>query len=172
MTTETLTTVVIGYTDTKTALDDFHELDRARRAHERPAYDAAVVERGPDSTVTVVATTVGPQNDNLARAAGLGAVVGVVFAPAVAVAAAGAALGALVGTVVDRFDALSHADMEETHRVVDESTASLIVITSPEDAQRIEALASSRGNRTVVPFSAADIDSLRRELQSEHRLFG
>jgi uncharacterized membrane protein len=172
MTTEALTTVVVGYTDTKTALEDFRELERLHKEHELFSYDAAVVERASDSTHRVVATTVAPRNDNLIRAAGLGAVVGVIFAPALAAAAVGAMTGALVGTVLDRFDGVSHADMEQTRRVVDESTASLIVLADSVHAERIESVASSRANRTIIPLSPGDVDTLRRELQSDHGIFG
>jgi uncharacterized membrane protein len=172
MTTEAMTAVVVGYTNTKTALDDFHDLERAFNEVGPAAYDAAVVERDAGSAFRVVATTVSPRNNNMVRAAALGAIVGVVFAPALAAAAVGAAVGALIGTAVDRFDALSHADMAQTGRLVDERTAYLIVITEAGHAQRIESVALSRMDRTIIPLSRADIDALRRELQSEHGVLG
>jgi uncharacterized membrane protein len=172
MTTETLTTVVVGYTTTSTALEDFHDLERAFKEHGHAAYDAAVVERAPDSSYKVVATTVSPRNENTLRAAGLGAVVGVVFAPALAVAAAGTVAAALIGNVMDRFNALSDADMAETHRLVDESAANLIVITDTEHAQQVESVAKSRVGRSVIPFAPADVDALRRELQGERWVTG
>ena len=172
MATEGLTAVVVGYESTDSALEDFHDVERAHDEQGWLTCDAAVVERAPDSTFRVVATTVHPRNDNLVRAAGLGALVGVVFAPALAVAAIGAVAGALVGTTIDRFDAVSHADMVQTRRLVDESNACLIVITDPEHASRVEGVASSRPNRTIIPLSGDDIDALRRELQQEHGVLG
>jgi uncharacterized membrane protein len=172
MATEALTAVVVGYADTKTALGDFGDLEGAQKEKGLSAYDAAVIERTADSAYRVVATTVNPRNTNMVRAAGLGAIVGVVFAPAIAVAAVGAAVGALIGTVVDRFDAVSHGDMVQTRRLVDQSAAYLIVITGTEDAERIEAVALSRENRTIIPLSPTDVDALKRELQSEHGVFG
>ena len=55
MTEEALTTVVLGYEDTATALKDFHDLERAHEEGRLPSHDAAVVERASDSGHRIVA---------------------------------------------------------------------------------------------------------------------
>jgi uncharacterized membrane protein len=172
MTTEALTTVVVGYDDTETALHDFHDLEKAHEEDRLPGYDAAVLERRPDATYTIVATTVVPRQRNTLRAAGLGLVVGVLAAPGLAVAAVGATIGAAVGTILDRFDAVSHSDLARTRSLMDDSLANLVVITDEAHAESVESIAASRPNRTIVPISPDDVDVLRRELQRDHHLFG
>jgi uncharacterized membrane protein len=111
-TNESLTTIVVGYNETETALHDFHDLEKAHDEGRLPGYDAAVIERAPDGSHKIVATTVVPREKNMLRAAGLGLVVGVLVAPGLAVAAVGATIGGALGTILDRFDAVSHADSE------------------------------------------------------------
>ena len=167
MTKGALTTVVVGYEDTKTALDDFHDLERAHKEKRLPSYDAAVVERHADATHRVVATTIAPRRTDMLRGAGLGLVVGVIFSPVLAAAAAGAGVGAIVGAVVDDVASFNHADMEQLRSLIDDSSANLIVISDSPHARQLESIASSRANRTIVPFAPVDIEALKIELQRE-----
>jgi uncharacterized membrane protein len=167
MTKSALTTVVVGYDETKTALSDFHDLERAHKENRLPSYDAAVVERTADSKHGIVATTINPRRTDMLRGAGLGLAVGVIFAPPLAVAAAGVAIGGVVGSVVDDVASFKHADMEQMKRLIDDSAANLIVISDSPHAEQLESIASSRPNRTIVPFSAVDIEILKNELQAE-----
>ena len=66
--------------------------------------------------------------------------------------------------LVDRIDAFRHADMREVERLVDGSTANIIVVSDGATADAIAEVARSRG-RVVLPFSSADIDLLKREVQ-------
>ena len=167
MTKSALTTVVVGYDDTETALADFQDLERAHKENRLPSYDAAVVERTADSKHGIVATTINPRRTDMLRGAGLGLAVGVIFAPPLAVAAAGVAIGGVVGSVVDDVASFKHADMEQMKRLIDDSAANLIVISDSPHAEQLESIASSRPNRTIVPFSAVDIEILKNELQAE-----
>ena len=115
MTKSALTTVVVGYDDTETALSDFHDLERAHKENRLPSYDAAVVERKADSTRGIVATTINPRRTDMLRGAGLGLAVGLIFSPPLAVAAAGTTIGAVVGSVVDDVASFDHADKEHAH---------------------------------------------------------
>ena len=78
MTKSSLTTVVVGYDDTETALADFQDLERAHKENRLPSYDAAVVERTADSKHGIVATTINPRRTDMLRGAGLGLAVGVI----------------------------------------------------------------------------------------------
>ena len=167
MTEEALTTVVVGYNDTDTALKDFRDLERAHEEGRLPSYDAAVVERASDSDHRIVATTIDPDRKRLVRGAGLGLVLGVIYSPALAVAAVGATVGAIVGSVVDDFVSLKHGDMEETRRLIDDSAANLVVISDSPHARQLESIASSRAERTIVPLAPADIEALKNELQRQ-----
>ena len=167
MTKSALTTVVVGYDDTETALADFQDLERAHKENRLPSYDAAVVEGKADSTRGILATTINPRRTDMLRGAGLGLAVGVIFAPPLAVAAAGVAIGGVVGSVVDDVASFKHADMEQMKRLIDDSAANLIVISDSPHAEQLESIASSRPNRTIVPFSAVDIEILKNELQAE-----
>jgi uncharacterized membrane protein len=164
MTEEALTTVVVGYKDTATALKDFHDLERAHKEGRLPSYDAAVVERATGSGHRLVATTIDPNRKRLHRGAGLGLVLGVIYSPALAVAAAGATIGAIAGSIVDDFASLKHADMDETHRLIDDSAANLIVICDSPHVQQLESVASSRSGRTILPLAPVDIQALKNEL--------
>jgi uncharacterized membrane protein len=165
-----LTTVVIGYEDTRTAVEDFNDLERAHREGRLPSYDAAVVGRTAESARVVIATTIDPNQSHTLRAAGLGVVVGIVLSPALIAAAVGAVIGGIVGRAMDGIDATEHGGMTETKRLIDESAANLIVIASDSDAKQIESIAATRPNRTVVPFSPAEIATLKLELQSDATL--
>lgn len=54
--------------------------------------------------------------------------------------------------------------MREVERLVDGSTANMIVVRNGATADAIADVARSRG-RVVLPFSSADVDLLKREVQ-------
>jgi len=83
------------------------------------------------------------------------------------VAAAGTTIGAVVGSVVDDVASFDHADKEQMKRLIDDSAANLIVISDSPHARQLESIASSRPDRTIVPFSSVDIKILKNELQAE-----
>jgi uncharacterized membrane protein len=165
MTTEGLTTVVVGYDDTNTALQDFHDLERVHEEGRLPSYDAAVVERMSDSTHRVVATTIDESRKRIVRGAGLGLAVGLIFSPALVPAACGAAIGGIVASIVDDVASFNHADFAQMRRLIDDSASNLIVISDSPHAQQLEVVASSRANRTIVPFAPVDIQLLNGELK-------
>ena len=72
-----------------------------------------------------------------------------------------------MGSVVDDVASFKHADMEQMKRLIDDSAANLIVISDSPHAEQLESIASSRRDRTIVPFSAVDIKILKNELQAE-----
>jgi hypothetical protein len=49
----------------------------------------------------------------------------------------------------------------------DNSAANLIVITDSAQIGELEAIASSRPNRTILPFSTVDIEALKAALRRE-----
>jgi uncharacterized membrane protein len=149
---------------------DFHDLERAHEEGRLPSYDAAVVEHASDAGHRIVATTIDPDRRRLLRGAGLGLVLGIIYSPALAVAAAGATIGAVVGHIVDEFASLKHADMEHTHRLIDDSAANLIVICNSAHSRQLESIASSRAERTIVPLLPADIEALKNELPRQWTL--
>jgi uncharacterized membrane protein len=126
-----------------------------------------VVERVSDAGHRIVATTIDPDRKRLLRGAGLGLVVSVIYTPALALAVVGAAVGAVVGGIVDEVVSFKHADMEQTHRLIDDSAANLIVISDSPHAKQVESIASSRADRRIIPFATADIEALKNELQRQ-----
>jgi uncharacterized membrane protein len=161
---EGLVTLVVGYDDVEVASADFGDLGSARRAGRVGEYEAAVVLRG-DAGYELITTTVDPRMRGTVLGAGLGVVVGVVISPVLAVAAIGAGLGAVFGNLGDQVKAFKHANLAEVERLVDDSTADLIVIASDAVVDEIQAVAMSRHRRIVVPFSEPDVELLRLELQ-------
>ena len=164
MTSQRLTTLVVGYEDVEVALADLNDLAAVRKAHGVGDYEAAVV-RNHASHHELVETTVdaGPRRTLLG--AGLGVVVAVVITPLLGAAALGAAFGAMLGSVADQLDAFKHSDMREVERLVDDSAASLIIIADDATIKAICEAATSRHRRIVMAFSDADVDLLERELQ-------
>jgi uncharacterized membrane protein len=160
---EGLTTLVVGYDDVTAARGDYEDLAAARQEHRVGDYEAVVVCK-TESGHKLLATTVDPRVRWTLRTAGLGCVVGAVLAPALAGALLGAGIGAIAGDLVDRIDAFNHADMQEVNRLVDDSTANIIVVCDAATAAVIAEVARSRG-RVVLPFSSADVDLLKREVQ-------
>jgi uncharacterized membrane protein len=158
-----LATLVVGYDDADVALTDFRDLAVARREHRVGHYEAAVVRRSEDGH-DLVATTVDARHRATLRWAGLGVIVGAVVSPAIAAAVLGAGVGALAGNIKDRIDALEHADMREVGKLVDDSSVNLIVVADETTLNKIATAAESRG-RVFVPFSDADVELLKREVQ-------
>ena len=150
--TEGLVTLVVGYDDVGAARGDYEDLVTARRENRVGAYEAAVVHQ-TGSRHELVVTTVDPRSRWTLRAMGLGVVAGAVLAPAFAGVLLGAGVGAIAGDVVDRLDAFNHADMREVERLVDDSTANIIVVSDAATADAIAEVARSRG-RVVLPFSS------------------
>ena len=163
MATEGLTTFVVGYDDVSAARSDYDDLATARRENRVGDYEAALLQR-IDSGHEVLVTTVDPRSRWTLRTMALGAAAGAVIAPIFAGALPGAGLGAIAGDVVDRIDAFNHADLREVERLVDDSTANIILVSDFATADAIAEVARSRG-RVVLPFSSADVDLLRREVQ-------
>jgi len=164
MTDNGLITLVVGYDDVGVALEDLADLETVKSHGRVDDYQAAVVRRG-DPSHELVATTVDPRMHGTLLGACLGAVIGTVLSPVLAVAAVGAGLGGVFGNLGDQIDAFRNADMREVERLVDDSTANLIVIADAATVHDIERAASSRDRRIVVSFSEADIDLVERELQ-------
>jgi hypothetical protein len=55
--------------------------------------------------------------------------------------------------------------MREGEKVVDDSTANLIVIADTATLNDVAAAAGTRGRRASLPFTEADVELLKRELQ-------
>jgi uncharacterized membrane protein len=161
-----LAAFVVGYDDRDVAVFDFEDLQTAaRRLHRDDDYEAAVIARTHDG-FEVVTTTVKERARETLLGASLGFVVGAVLGPPLVIAAVGAGVGALVGNIVDQFDAFKHAvDMPEVRRLVDDSAASLIVITDDAMRRQLTQSALSRERRIIVPLEPAHLDTLKRELQ-------
>jgi uncharacterized membrane protein len=161
-----LSTLVVGYDDRDIAVSDFEDLRAAaRRLHREDDYDAAVVAR-TDEGFEVVTSTVKARKRETLLGAGLGFVVGVVLGPPLVVAVVGAGVGAVVGKVIDELDAFKHVvGMDEVGRLVDDSAASMIVITDETMRAQIMQSALSRERRIVAPLAPAHIDTLEKELQ-------
>lgn len=164
MTSQRLTTLVIGYDDVDVALVDLRDLAEVRASHGVGDYEAAIVRKG-DAEHMVVSTTVDSRLRGTLLGAGLGLVVGVILSPALANAAIGAGLGAAVGNLADQVNAIRNTDMRELERLVDVSEANLVVIADEATIEQISQAASSRGRRIVVPLAEADVDLLEAELR-------
>ena len=91
--------------------------------------------------------------------------VGVLFTPALSAALVGGGFGAAVGHVIERADALKHADLSEVERVVGDGAANLLVIAAPDVVEDIVEAAQSRQRRIRLPLEHADITLLKKELQ-------
>jgi uncharacterized membrane protein len=164
MARQQLATLVVGYDDVDIAMTDFQDLAEVHREHRVGDYEAAVVRR-ITGRHDLVATTVDATHRATLFGAGLGVVVGVVISPVLAAVVLGAGFGAVAGDIVEKYDALKHADMSEVEQVVDASAANLIVIAEQATLDDIAKAATSRGRRASVPFSHADIRLLERELR-------
>jgi uncharacterized membrane protein len=162
--TADLTTLVLAYEDAAVAQSDYVDLGGAHREGRVGEYEAAVVRKA-DAGHELLATTVDPRARWTFRALGLGCVAGAIIAPAFAGVLLGAVFGAATGGLVDQMDAFNHADMREVERLVGDSNANLIVVADAANIDAIAKVAQSRGRRIVVPFSPADVDLLKREVQ-------
>lgn len=163
MATDGLVTFVVGYPDVDTAKGDYEDLVTARRENRVDDYEAALVHK-TESGHELIASTVDPRARWTLRAMGLGAVAGAILTPAFAGVLLVGGVGAIAGDLIDRIDAFKHANMREVERLVDGSTANVIVVSDGATADAIAEVARSRG-RVVLPFSSADVDLLKREVQ-------
>jgi uncharacterized membrane protein len=162
---EALVTVVVAYVDLATALRDFDDLAQVRRDHQVGHYDAAVVHTRSEGRTDVTVTTVSSREKATLHGAGLGLVVGVLFAPALSAALLGASLGAVVGHVAARVEAFKHANLPEVNRIVGEGAAHLLIIATPAVADDIARAAVSRERHTRLLLDDADVTLLKEELQ-------
>jgi uncharacterized membrane protein len=161
--TDGLVTFVVGYPDVDAARGDYEDLVTARRESRVGDYEAALVHK-TESGHELIVSTVDPRARWTLRVMGLGVVAGAVLTPAFAGVLILGGFGAIAGDLVDRIDAFNHADMREVERLVDGSTANIIVVSDQPTADAIAEVARSRGH-VVLPFSSADIDLLKREVQ-------
>ena len=111
---------------------DYEDLVTARRENRVGDYEAALVHK-TESGHELIVSTVDPRARWTLRVMGLGAVAGVVLTPAFAGVLLVGGLGAIAGDLVDRIDAFNHADMREVERLVDGSTANVIVVSDGAD---------------------------------------
>jgi len=166
-----LTTLIVAYDDLDVALSDYADLVReATRRHREDAYQAAVINQTGEG-LEVVASTVREHDRATLLGAGLGFAAGALVSPILPVAIVGAGIGVAVGHVLDQVDAFKHAHHEAVARLVDGSSATVIVISDPESINELRATVLARQRRVVVPLEAPDIDLLERELQRSGQRF-
>jgi hypothetical protein len=166
-----LTTLIVAYDDVDIASSDYADLvGEAKRRHQEHAYQAAIIKQ-TDEGLEVAATTVREHDRATVLGAGLGFVAGALVSPMLPVAIVGAGIGVAVGHVLDQVDAFKHAHHEEVERLVDGSSATVIVISDPESIRRLRAAVLARQRRVIVPLEAPDIELLERELQQAGQRF-
>jgi uncharacterized membrane protein len=167
-----LATLVVAYDDVDIALSDYADLrnEAAKRGREKD-YEAAVMQRHDDG-YELVTSSVQPRERETVLGAGLGFVLGVLVSPALPAVIVGAGIGAVIGNVMDQIDAFRHTDLQEVRGLIDDSAATLMVISDEASIDELRESAMWRHRRVVVPLLEANVDVLKREIQQVHPSFG
>jgi uncharacterized membrane protein len=123
-------------------------------------YDAAVVVKEPDGSVTVRKDEL-PTRHGAWTGAGVGAVIGVLMPPAlIASAAVGAAAGALAGHL---WRGLSREDVRALGEALDDGEAALVIVGKSETLPHLRAV--SHATRHTEVRTQADSVVLKDELE-------
>ena len=144
------------YDGLETAEGDYADLNKLHHAGLVGAYDAAVVERGADGTVSVV-----ERKKETARGAwtglGIGALAGLLFPPAIiGTALVGGVAGGLVGKAKE---SLSKADAEELGAALREHEVALVVVGDAALLEHVEQVLAGARRRV-----AKELDLTKEDL--------
>jgi len=152
------------YDRLETAEGDYTDLNKLHHAGLVGAYDAAVVARAADGTVTVV-----ERKKDAARGAwtglGIGALAGLLFPPAIlGTALAGGVAGGLVGKARE---SLSKADAEELGAALREHEVALAVVGDAALFERVEQVLAGATRRIAkeLDLTKEDLGQVMQEAE-------
>ncbi len=149
MTDDRLVLYLGVYESPARAAQDLTELAELHRSGRVGTYDAAVVEKDAQGTVTLRKYEK-PTQHGAWTGIGVGAALGILFPPSII---AGAIVGGVAGGLTGHlWKGMSRADVKELGEALDAGDAALIVIGAPELRAQTERILSGATQRIVKPL--------------------
>lgn len=147
----TLTVFVGRYGDVEGATADYDTIMESRETRFRTTFDAAVVERAENGSVTVVRKHETPTGVGAGVGALIGGMLGMFFPPLLLAMAAGAGIGAIVGHLAL---GMSRADIRDVGEALDKSDAALVIVVATTHASEIRVRMSGAQELTEREIAA------------------